>query len=159
MFWPSSGKVSETQAFRYEIIRPHWNLVLWQCCRDACQFSSNRAALWTNFVGASRIFYAKTSLRCRNVHWGCRKQQNLHCLKIIPKSKSINHDIHSLPPATITYIQNISGPIRYYDYTKTKSWSYKDNGAGGVRCFDDPRHWPLWGEFTGDRWIPSTKGQ
>ena len=22
-----------------------------------------------------------------------------------------------------------------------------------------PRHWPLWGEFTGDRWIPSTKGQ
>ena len=23
----------------------------------------------------------------------------------------------------------------------------------------DPRHWPLWGEFTGDRWIPLTKGQ
>ena len=22
-----------------------------------------------------------------------------------------------------------------------------------------PRHWPLWGEFTGNRWIPSTKGQ
>ena len=22
-----------------------------------------------------------------------------------------------------------------------------------------PRHWPLWGEFTGDRWIPLTKGQ
>ena len=21
------------------------------------------------------------------------------------------------------------------------------------------RHWPLWGEFTGDRWIPRTKGQ
>ena len=21
------------------------------------------------------------------------------------------------------------------------------------------RHWPLWGEFTGDRWIPPTKGQ
>ena len=21
------------------------------------------------------------------------------------------------------------------------------------------RHWPLWGEFTGDRWIPLTKGQ
>ena len=21
-----------------------------------------------------------------------------------------------------------------------------------------PRHWPLWGEFTGDRWIPHTKG-
>ena len=22
-----------------------------------------------------------------------------------------------------------------------------------------PLHWPLWGEFTGDRWIPRTKGQ
>ena len=22
-----------------------------------------------------------------------------------------------------------------------------------------PRHWPLWGEFTGDRWIPRAKGQ
>ena len=22
-----------------------------------------------------------------------------------------------------------------------------------------PRHWPLWREFTGDRWIPRTKGQ
>ena len=22
-----------------------------------------------------------------------------------------------------------------------------------------PRHWPLRGEFTGDRWIPRTKGQ
>ena len=22
-----------------------------------------------------------------------------------------------------------------------------------------PRHWPFWGEFTGDRWIPRTNGQ
>ena len=22
-----------------------------------------------------------------------------------------------------------------------------------------PRHWPLWGEFAGDEWIPRTKGQ
>ena len=22
-----------------------------------------------------------------------------------------------------------------------------------------PRHWPLWGEFTGDQWIPRTKSQ
>ena len=22
-----------------------------------------------------------------------------------------------------------------------------------------PRHWPLWRESTGDRWIPLTKGQ
>ena len=23
----------------------------------------------------------------------------------------------------------------------------------------DPRNWPLWGEFPGDRWIPRTKNQ
>ena len=23
----------------------------------------------------------------------------------------------------------------------------------------DPRHWPLWGESIGDRWIPLPKGQ
>ena len=22
-----------------------------------------------------------------------------------------------------------------------------------------PRHWPVWGEFTGDQWIPRTKDQ
>ena len=22
-----------------------------------------------------------------------------------------------------------------------------------------PRHWLMWGEFTGDQWIPSTKGR
>ena len=24
---------------------------------------------------------------------------------------------------------------------------------------NDPRHGPFWGEFTGNRWIPRTKGQ
>ena len=27
------------------------------------------------------------------------------------------------------------------------------------RKHQNPRHWPLWGEFTGYRWIPRTKGQ
>ena len=32
--------------------------------------------------------------------------------------------------------------------------------SGAVqRKHQTPRHWPLWGEFTGDRWIPRTKGQ
>ena len=28
-----------------------------------------------------------------------------------------------------------------------------------IKNIKAPRHWPLWGEFTGDRWIPLTKGQ
>ena len=27
------------------------------------------------------------------------------------------------------------------------------------RLISAPRHWPLCGEFTGDRWIPRTNGQ
>ena len=29
----------------------------------------------------------------------------------------------------------------------------------GTENIKAPRHWPFWGEFTGDRWIPRTKGQ
>ena len=28
-----------------------------------------------------------------------------------------------------------------------------------IENIEAPRHWPLWGEFTGDRWILGTKGQ
>ena len=31
--------------------------------------------------------------------------------------------------------------------------------GAGQRNTKAPRHWPLWGEFTGDRWIPRTMGQ
>ena len=30
------------------------------------------------------------------------------------------------------------------------------SGAENIKAL---RHWTLWGEFTGDRWIPRTKGQ
>ena len=33
------------------------------------------------------------------------------------------------------------------------------SGAEEEEHIKAPRHWPLWGEFTGDLWIPRTKGQ
>ena len=33
------------------------------------------------------------------------------------------------------------------------------SGAQIQEDIKDPRPWPLWGEFTGNRWIPRTKGQ
>ena len=30
--------------------------------------------------------------------------------------------------------------------------------SANQRNIEAPRHWPLWGEFTGDRWIPRRKG-
>ena len=33
------------------------------------------------------------------------------------------------------------------------------SGGDKKKPIKAPRHWPLWGEFTGHRWIPRTKGQ
>ena len=33
------------------------------------------------------------------------------------------------------------------------------SGADKKKTIKAPRHWPLCREFTGDRWIPRTKGQ
>ena len=36
---------------------------------------------------------------------------------------------------------------------------YSTVSSGVHKKIKAPRHWPLWGEFTGDRWISRTKGQ
>ena len=59
-----------------------------------------------------------------------------------------------------------------YDEITTKHYSYVIMSAMASRWFVQlfvqvqmqentkaPRHWPLWGEFTDDRWIPLTKVQ
>ena len=59
-----------------------------------------------------------------------------------------------------------------YDITVTSQWARWRPKLPASRLFTQPffhshikesikalRHWPLWGEFTGDRWIPCTKGQ
>ena len=33
------------------------------------------------------------------------------------------------------------------------------NSGADKKNIKAPRHWPLWGEFTVDRWIPRTKDQ
>ena len=46
-------------------------------------------------------------------------------------------------------------PSWHYNYTIVYSTVYSVKMKGNIKA---PRHWPLWGEFTGDRWIPRTKG-
>ena len=41
----------------------------------------------------------------------------------------------------------------------TSVYSSVYSGTNQRKKIKSPRHWPLWGEFTGDRWIPRTKGQ
>ena len=66
----------------------------------------------------------------------------------------------------------ISSPRYWLSMTLTLQWRH--NECGGVlnhqprilllsrlfrrRSKKAPWHWPLWGKFTGDRWIPPTKG-
>ena len=58
------------------------------------------------------------------------------------------------------------------DITMTSQWAWWRLKSSATRLFTQsfiqvqikdnikaPRHWPLWGEFTGDRWIPHTKNQ
>ena len=40
--------------------------------------------------------------------------------------------------------------------TVVYSTVYSDADQRNIKA---PRHWPVWGEFTGDRWIPRTNGQ
>ena len=60
----------------------------------------------------------------------------------------------------------------YYIITMTSQWARMRLKSPASRLYTQvfiqaqieeniksPRHWPLWGEFTGDRWIPRTKGQ
>ena len=83
----------------------------------------------------------------------CRRQYNLNIAWIIlgdilvaaikPNCVHYNDAIMSVMVSQITSLTIV------YSTVKTQ---IKEN-------IKAPRHWPLCGEFTGDRWIPRTKGQ
>ena len=60
--------------------------------------------------------------------------------------------------ATDHYDDVIMGAIASQITSQTIVYStvYSDAGKKNIKA---PRHWPLCGEFTGDRWIPRTNGQ
>ena len=59
-----------------------------------------------------------------------------------------------------TIITVTSEWVRWY-LKSPASWSFTQSfvQAQIKENIKTPRHWPLWGEFTGDRWIRLTKGQ
>ena len=97
--------------------------------------------------------------------------------------KSLDHDLE-ISIGDIVSINLIFGQEveNVCQFSWTKWWRitlrWRHNGRDGVSNHQDPRlftqqfirtqikvnikaprHWPLCGEFTGDRWIPRTKGQ
>ena len=81
----------------------------------------------------------------------------------------ILHSIHNIKSFCID--KQILGMIFPYTYISLR-WRHNEcDGVSNHQPHDcllkaqikenikPPRHWPLWGEFTGDRRIPRTKGQ
>ena len=50
------------------------------------------------------------------------------------------------------------GAMEFQITSLTIVYSAAYSGADQKK-FKAQRHWPLWGEFIGDRWIPLTNGQ
>ena len=70
------------------------------------------------------------------------------------------------------YVPLFTYVFHFYDISMTSKWARWRLKSAASRSFTQlfiqaqvneniktPRHWPLWGEFTGDRWIPRTNGQ
>ena len=69
-------------------------------------------------------------------------------------------------------VSAIHTPAAWMPITVTSSWARWSLKSPALGLFTQPfiqvqinenikapRYWPLWGEFTGHRWIPRTKGQ
>ena len=66
---------------------------------------------------------------------------------------------HRLKLALVHYCDVIMGTIASQITSLTSVYSTVYSGADQRKHQRFARHWPLCGEFTGDRWIPGTKGQ
>ena len=73
-------------------------------------------------------------------------RQSVTSIPIIPADVTIGR-----PQAIITCAVETAG------LEITLRWHH--NGRDSISNHQPPRHWPLCGEFTGDRWIPRTNGQ
>ena len=77
-------------------------------------------------------------------------------------------DISRIPQNAPTSMRSRHIPPKLYSYNNERDGvsNHKPHDCLFTQLFIQakenikaPRHWPLWGEFTGDRWIPLTKGQ
>ena len=98
---------------------------------------------------------------------GMTLDDSLHAAFNITKGRRIR-DTHSV----LSNSSSVSPVSMRHPITVTPWWSRCRHKSPVSRLFTQPfvwvhinenvkapRHWPLWGEFTGDRWIPRTKGQ
>ena len=79
---------------------------------------------------------------------------------MVSNNKSINAQIHNIRINVDTPLQwrhnGYNGISNHRPLQCLLKWWFRHRLK---KKHQAPRHWPLWGEFTGDRWIPRTKGQ
>ena len=66
--------------------------------------------------------------------------------------------LHFQIPITLQWRHNEYDGVSNYRSADFFNWTVC-SGADHRKNIKVPRHWPLCGEFTDDRWIPRTKGQ
>ena len=102
---------------------------------------------------------------------------NRKCITSSPQHHNITHDIINDEMSCILIIRSIPNAMQMYSQMDHDSdeimstWWWRLNSLASrlfTRAFIQaqtkenikvPRHWPLWGEFTGHRLIPRTKDQ
>ena len=70
------------------------------------------------------------------------------------------HEYGEFDVATVYILRNTSSQWRHDEITSVSIVFAQSFVQAQIKeNIKALRHWPLWGEFTGDRWIPRTKGQ
>ena len=104
-----------------------------------------------DYIGVKKLWYGIPFV----LLYASIKHFHLNLVTIyVPPSQKINIYIRRIP--LNHYGDVIMSTMASQNTSLSIVCSSVCSGAGDIWA---PRHWPLWGEFTGDRWIPRTKGQ
>ena len=118
------------------------------------QIISHSYGIWFNLLKRFGIFCARGPFEVSKLKDTCSKIVTTWPAKMWPLlgsyPYSLDWSLHTLQRRH-NQRDDVSDPQRL-DCLLNRLLQIKEN-------INVPRHWPLWGEFTGDRWIPLIKGQ
>ena len=160
-----------------DIFHSKYNMLVWNWS-DTMNISTALSLLlaWC-FSTRAAVATVLSTQPCISSHflvkvWFVKHRWNLQCKTAIHISKASTQ----IQTANINVWYEWQHQYIYLHISKTLQWRhYEHDGVSNHQPHDclfnclfkaqikenikAPRHWPLWGEFTGNHWIPHTKGQ
>ena len=141
--------------------RPHYDVtVMWCPGSSRRQFISNQGSANQWII---QVLYAVDICAAKLVVplWFVFKGLNLRCFAIIaphycPFAWGIHLDWFASFENPLQWRHNERDGIKSQASRVFTQWFVQGQIKENIKAL---RHWPLWGEFTGDRWIPRIKGQ